>query len=160
MKDINISKAVNFLTEFFDMKNISIKDGPSLEELIEFQKDRVHTLTELAEKSVFFYSDFDEYDNKLAAKHLIAEVLEPMSKFCQSLEELNDWESIKIKNIFESTINQYEIDFGMLAQPVRVAITGTGISPSIDQTLYLLGKAKSLVRLHRAIDHIKNNTAS
>ena len=83
-----------------------------------------------------------------------------MSKFCQSLEELNDWESIKIKNIFESTINQYEIDFGMLAQPVRVAITGTGISPSIDQTLYLLGKAKSLVRLHRAIDHIKNNTAS
>ena len=160
MKDINISKAVKFLTEFFDMKNVSIKDGPSLEELIEFQKDRVHTLTELAEKSVFFYSDFDEYDNKLAAKHLIAEVLEPMSKFCQSLEELNDWESIKIKNIFESTINQYEIDFGMLAQPVRVAITGTGISPSIDQTLYLLGKAKSLVRLHRAIDHIKNNTPS
>ena len=145
---------------FYEEKNLSLSDGPHLEALIEVQKNRAHTLRELAEKSTFFYNDRYEYDNKVAMKYLIPEIMEPMTILHELLNELDDWQALNIKSIFESTTNQFDIDIGKLAQPVRVAITGTGISPGIDETLYLLGKTKSLARLRRGIDFIITNSAS
>ncbi|MAJ91693.1 MAG: glutamate--tRNA ligase [Legionellales bacterium] len=160
LKNIKTSVAVDFLTNFYEEKNLSLSDGPHLEALIEVQKNRVHTLRELAEKSTFFYNDRYEYDNKVAMKYLIPEIMEPMTILHELLNELDDWQALNIKSIFESTTNQFDIDIGKLAQPVRVAITGTGISPGIDETLYLLGKTKSLARLRRGIDFIITNSAS
>ena len=93
-------------------------------------------------------------------RYLIPEIMEPMTILHELLNELDDWQALNIKSIFESTTNQFDIDIGKLAQPVRVAITGTGISPGIDETLYLLGKTKSLARLRRGIDFIITNSAS
>jgi len=44
-----------------------------------------------------------------------------------------------------------EVGFAKLAQPVRIAVTGSTTSPSIDATLELLGKEKSLHRLEAAL---------
>ena len=46
---------------------------------------------------------------------------------------------------------QLELGMGKIAQPLRVAITGTQVSPSIDQTLYLAGRAEALRRIDAAI---------
>ncbi|MGB9669897.1 MAG: glutamate--tRNA ligase, partial [Halothiobacillaceae bacterium] len=42
-----------------------------------------------------------------------------------------------------------------LAQPLRVALTGSTASPSIDTTLALVGRERSLVRLQKAISFIE-----
>ena len=49
---------------------------------------------------------------------------------------------------------------GKLAQPLRVAVTGAGVSPSIDDTLRLLGQEKSLARLRKGIEFIENRSSS
>jgi glutamyl-tRNA synthetase len=38
----------------------------------------------------------------------------------------------------------------LLAQPVRVAVTGTTVSPPLFETIQLLGKERTLERLRRA----------
>ena len=48
-----------------------IREVLEMPNLIEVQKNRVHTLRELAEKSTLFYNDRYEYDNKVAMKYLI-----------------------------------------------------------------------------------------
>jgi glutamyl-tRNA synthetase len=40
---------------------------------------------------------------------------------------------------------------GKVAQPIRVAVTGSTISPSIYDTLAFLGKAKTLARIDRCL---------
>jgi glutamyl-tRNA synthetase len=40
---------------------------------------------------------------------------------------------------------------GKVAQPLRVAITGTQVSPSIDHTVYLAGREQALGRIDAAI---------
>ncbi|MDB6008659.1 MAG: glutaminyl-tRNA synthetase, partial [Gammaproteobacteria bacterium] len=40
---------------------------------------------------------------------------------------------------------------GKIAQPVRVAVTGTAVSPPIDATLALLGRERTLARLDAAL---------
>ena len=40
---------------------------------------------------------------------------------------------------------------GKLAQPIRIAICGGTVSPPIDATLGILGKAESLRRVNQAL---------
>ena len=44
-----------------------------------------------------------------------------------------------------------ELKLGKLAQPIRVAVTGNTVSPSIDVTLFYIGRDRVLARLDRAI---------
>jgi glutamyl-tRNA synthetase len=57
------------------------------------------------------------------------------------------------------TAETLELKLGKVAQPLRVAVCGTGMSPSIDVTLSLLGREKTLKRLERAINYIKEKNS-
>ena len=54
----------------------------------------------------------------------------------------------------EQVAARLELGMGKVAQPIRVAVSGGPISPSIDLTLELLGKQKTLDRLDRALEHV------
>jgi glutamyl-tRNA synthetase len=49
---------------------------------------------------------------------------------------------------------------GKIAQPLRVALTGTAVSPSIDKTLWLTGRDRSLARIARALEYVLIRAAS
>ena len=55
------------------------------------------------------------------------------------------------------TATELGIGMGKVAQPVRVAITGTAVSPPIDVTLEVLGRATTLRRLDDALRYAANN---
>ena len=46
---------------------------------------------------------------------------------------------------------------GKVGQPLRVAVTGGSFSPPIDQTVKILGKARSVARIERALAYISAN---
>jgi glutamyl-tRNA synthetase len=48
------------------------------------------------------------------------------------------------------------LGMGKVAQPLRVAITGTQVSPSIDLTVYLAGRDQALARIDAALARIGN----
>ena len=52
-----------------------------------------------------------------------------------------------LKGIMESR----SLGFGKIAQPIRVAVTGSTVSPGIFETLVLLGREKSLARMSDAL---------
>lgn len=148
------------LTELFLRMNIDPKNGPELDKLIDVQKQRTETLLEMAEQSVLFYSDFDEYEVNSAKKHLRPVILEPLKALSEVFTDIQIWDNAHIKNAVEETAAQFEIKMGKLAQPLRVAVTGAGVSPSIDDTLRLLGKEKSLKRLSKGLEFIENRSSS
>jgi glutamyl-tRNA synthetase len=47
------------------------------------------------------------------------------------------------------------LGFGKIAQPVRVALTGTTVSPGIFEVIEVLGKARVLARLKAAVEYIE-----
>ncbi len=148
------------LTDLFLLMNINIENGPEIEDLIDIQKQRTETLKEMAEQSTFFYNDFEEYDANAAKKHLRPVILEPLKQLYDSLKSLETWDNDNIKSAIEKTANDLEIKMGKLAQPLRVAVTGAGVSPSIDDTLRLLGQDKTLKRLRKGIEFIENRSSS
>ena len=150
----------NLLVDIFNELSIQTDTGPDLNDLIEVQKKRTITLRDMADQSIIFYIDSIQYDAKLAEKFLKPIVLEPMQTLYKLLENMNEWNNENLKEAIEKSANSYDIKMAKLAQPLRVAVTGKNISPSIDDTLRLLGKKNTLKRLNSAIDYIENLSSS
>ncbi len=148
------------LSELLIAMDLDIDDGPDLEELIDVQKQRTDTLKEMAEQSRLFYQDFEEYAEKAAKKHLRPVILEPLQVLYETLKNIRVWNNTHIMAAIEETAEKFEMKMGKLGQPLRVAVTGTGISPGIDDTLRLLGQEKSLSRLRKGIEFIENRSTS
>lgn len=133
---------------------INIENGPKLTDVVEQLRERSKTLVEMMENSRFFYEDFEEYNAK-AAKKQFKEATGPiLQELKQQFELLDDWRASAIHQVVENTVEKLEVGFGKVGQPLRLAVTGTGSSPSIDITLELLGKAKTISRLNQAIEFI------
>lgn len=146
------------LTHQFELADIDTNHGPALRELFEVQKSRNKTLKEIVEKSQYFYSEFDDYDEAALDKHLsqaALPVIDYMSNAMQSVE----WSKQSIKETIAAAAESLQLKMGNVAQPLRVALTGNTISPSIDDTILLIGRERCLKRLQRAQQQIISASA-
>ena len=114
-------------------------------------KGRAKTLIEMAEKSAFFFKKQVEFDEKARSKFLTDEVKPLLEKVITGLSALDDFSSDKIESLFKKTVEEESVKLGKLAQPVRVALTGTTVSPGIYDVILLLGKEQTLKRLRDVI---------
>jgi glutamyl-tRNA synthetase len=133
-----------------EQQNINTAKGPELTKVISLQQERAKTLVEMAENSAFFYKEADEYDEKAAKKHLLnsTDVLKDMY---QRLDAIQEWLAEPIHTAIKSCAADLDLGMGKIAQPIRVALTGNTISPSIDITLELVGKERTLTAIERAL---------
>jgi glutamyl-tRNA synthetase len=136
--------------------DIDPSSGPLLTDVIVAQRERAKTLVEMAAASAFFYRDFPAYEAKDADSHLKPEALAVLSDVHDRLNTLTDWSAEAIHAVVHAVAEARGLKLGKIAQPLRVAVAGRAVSPPIDQTLVLLGREKTLVRLQRAIEYIRS----
>ena len=58
-----------------------------------------------------------------------------------------------------ATVEDHDAKLGKLAQPLRVAVSGAAATPPIDETLLLVGKARTVDRIDRALEFIDRRMA-
>lgn len=130
-------------------------DGPALADVVTAQSNRYKTLVEMAEKSRFFFTEFDDYDEKAARKNLNENTQSALAALLDALTAVDDWTAEAIQAAVQTTAERLDLKFGKVAQPLRVAVSGGPVSPPIDVTLKLLGRKKTLSRIRRGIDYIQ-----
>lgn len=143
----------------FERMGVETARGPSLADVVKANAERARTLKEMAENSVFFYQDFDEYEEKAARKNLQPDVVGVLQQVKQALSGLDEWKAAFIHDAVNRVAQTLDLKLGKVAQPIRVAVAGKGVSPPIDITLELLGRDLTLQRIERAIAHIVHHTA-
>lgn len=149
------TSVANALAWHFEQQGIDITQGPALTDLISIQAERCKTLADLCEKSLYFYQDTITYDADAIKKHWRPVILEPLTALYEQLQALDDWQPDALQTCINDVSAAFDINMGKIAQPLRVALSGSGVSPSIDRTLFLLGKSRVLVRLSYALEQIR-----
>ncbi len=119
--------------------------------IAEALKERVKTLKEMAENSWFFFRAPETYEEKAAKKQLNAETAPLLAAAIAALKGLESWTAAAIHACLDALATNKGIGLGKVAQPIRVAVSGSTVSPPIDATLTILGRAESILRLERAI---------
>ena len=128
-------------------------DDEMLKKIIEVTAG-ARTLAEMEKKTRFLFAPNDgiEYDqkavNKVLLKHDGLAVLAILRDRLAALEKITPE---NIENIIRGLAQEKNLGLGKVAQPLRVAITGTTISPPIFDSINLLGKEKTLTRIDNTI---------
>lgn len=139
------------LAAYFAEAGIDVSQGPPLADIVALQAERAKTLVELRDKSRYFYEEV-VYDAEAVAAHLTTGALDLLAKLKLRLQEVSVWQRADIHHCLKELVTEQKIGFGLLAQPLRVAVTGSTMSPSIDATLEFIGKQRVLERLEKAQD--------
>jgi len=154
MKTLDPAHVAHHLSYHFGVRDIDPSSGPDPVAVVAAFCERTKTLVEMADNATFLYRDFDEYDPKAASKNLKPAVAEPLKALRDRLAELPAWDDEPIHEAVIATAEAHELKLGKVAQPLRVAVTGAGVSPPIDMTLRLLGRERTLARIDRALEYI------
>jgi len=130
---------------------IDVRQGPAPVDVIVALRERVHTLKEMAERAKIWYGPILEWDDKAVARHLKNASAPAVLESARSLLSDCAWQPAPIHQVIEQVAAQLDLGLGKVAQPLRVAMTGTQVSPSIEDTIYLTGRAEALRRVDTAI---------
>jgi glutamyl-tRNA synthetase len=125
-----------------------------LEKMAATLKDRAKTLVELVEQANYYLSDDISIDDKAAKKFLTPEIKEPLNLLMQRLSDVADFSDGAVQQAFAEILEQTGLSMGKLAQPVRVALTGSTVSPGIHEVIAVLGKERTLKRLSTAMKQL------
>jgi len=125
-------------------------------EVLKILQERIKQLTELKEAAYYFFEDELHYDEKAVQKILfkpgIAEIL---TELLTGLLAVKEYTQENLEPIFHQAQEKFGCKLGDIIQPVRVAVTGTNVSPGIYEVLAILGRAKTCQRIKDALALIK-----
>jgi glutamyl-tRNA synthetase len=136
------ARCVPFLTE----TGLSI-DPDLLRRAIPIVRERMKTLTEAPPLLRFLFTD-DMAPNERAAD-LIAKAPEGYLKSAaDALDGLGGWTSEGIGSVLDGLASEAGLSRTKGWQPIRAAVTGSNVSPPLPESLELLGKERTVARLH------------
>ena len=124
--------------------------------VLETIRDRCSTLNEFSTNADYFFKDPEDYEQSLLLKHCKENTFDHLSLLKEQLEALQIWEQAHIKEVIDRVVLDLEIGFGKIGLPLRLALTATVNSPSIDLVCEILEKEITIRRLESFLIKIKN----
>ena len=159
IKASDSAQLVSLLSDRLKDRGIDVSSGPPVDDVVSALRERAQTLDEMADKSEYFFSEFEDYDTKAAQKHLRPVARDMLADVRSRLSVVEPWSAELIHAQVMATVEDYDAKLGKLAQPLRVAVSGTAATPPIDETLLLVGKARTVDRIDRALVFIDRRMA-
>lgn len=126
-------------------------DASEIARVIPSLNQRAKTLVEMAEKSAFYFKKNVEFDEKAKARFLTSDSRPLLEKTIAGLSGLENFSAEEVEALFKQIVEDEGTKLGKLAQPVRVALTGTTVSPGIYDVILLLGKEETIKRLKQSL---------
>jgi len=153
IKESSPQRLAPVLQEFLEANDLPSSEQPFLEQLIPLLQPRAKTMQEMAQWATPFVRGDKEliYDHGLVEKFITSEVAAYLQHLQMNLRDLERFDQESLETSISGFLEEQGIRFKRLAQPIRVALTGSKASPGLFETMELLGRESVLARLERAL---------
>ena len=153
IKATPLPELARLLLPFLEKRGVTV-DPARLAVVLAPLHERAKTLVEMADQALMFVRRGVIFDEPSAAKHLTPES-KPLLVEARALVEAKLSEGAHaMEAAFRDLAAQKGLGLGKLAQPLRVAVTGSTVSPPLFDVLVVLGREESLARLDAALGRI------
>ena len=123
--------------------------------LIDLLKVRSRSTLEIPQQARVYLADELEYDAEATARHWKdPETSARLGLVRDALAGVEAWEPTAIEAALRGAAQSARVGFGKVAQPLRIALTGSAASPGIDQVGMLLGRERTLARIDAARERL------
>ncbi len=144
------------LQEFLLENDLPAAEQEYLEKLVPLLQPRAKTLQEMALWAAPFVQEDEELyiDRELLSRFLTPDVAAHLSKLTERLHQLPGFDRQALESSLADFLEEEGVRFKLLAQPIRVAITGSKASPGLFETMEVLGRERVVNRLQRALQMV------
>lgn len=148
------NRLADLLKARLDVMNSIVPDSIDLVKVVNMFKERAVTINDMADSALFLLGDITEYDEKAVKKTFKQSAILPFETLIQKMSVISDWENSNLHDLIEDTVNELEVGFGKVGQPLRVALTGQSSGPANDEIMQVLGQAESVNRTKNALNFL------
>ena len=143
-------------------KGLPELDRGYAEKIVPLLQPRVRTLEQLAEQATFFaLPDQDlDYDRELLENYFTVEIKGYLQELLAELKRLDEFSQSGLEDLVARFLKERGIKFKLLAQPIRIALTGKKASPGLFETMEVLGRERVTNRLSRVLEMLDANRIS
>ena len=154
LRECSAQQLAPYLIPFLEKENFRHPDEKLVAGAVETLKARSKTLADMAKASRFYFEDALTFDQKAVEKFLKPEGVALMTEIKSRLEEAKVFAKEDLESVFALFLAEKKIKLGDIAQPLRIALTGSSVSPGLFEVMEVLGKERVLSRIERAISSI------
>jgi glutamyl-tRNA synthetase len=122
-----------------------------LEPAVAISQEKMQTLADFEPLASWLYEE-RETDEKAWAKVMKDGAAENLARAREALAQVEPFDEAGVERALTALVEELDVKPGKLYQPIRVAITGTTISPGIFESVALLGRDATLERIDRALE--------
>ncbi|HEY0316822.1 MAG TPA: glutamate--tRNA ligase [Solirubrobacterales bacterium] len=134
-------------------RHVGREADESLRAACEIAQEKAQTLDEVWPLIRFLFEPPVD-DPKAWAKVMKGEVGPLLEAAADALAAVEPFEPAAIEAALAPLLDRYQVKPGRLYQPIRVAITGSSVSPGIFESLAVLGRERSLERIRGAVERL------
>jgi glutamyl-tRNA synthetase len=127
-----------------------VEGGPDLASVVALVKERVGTIEELADASVYFYRRV-EPSASLREQHYTVEAGPALEALRQGLASV-EWNRPAIGQLIKQSAVGHNLKMPKVAMPLRVMVTGEAQTPSIDSVIERIGRERVIERIDRELE--------
>lgn len=114
---------------------------------IDLYKPRLNTLNDFPQWAGFLFQDNLQISDELKQQHLSSDHQKEFKALAGRFQTLPAFETAAVEQTFKSVMEELGRKPSDLIHPVRVAVSGQAIGPSLFETMSILGKDKTVKRL-------------
>ena len=155
IKECPSDRLVREVMPFWRQLGVDTADHDFLRHISDDVKSRAKTLVELAESSLFYFADEVVYEKEAAEAFLKAEIADHLATLAVRIPSVQDYTKKRIEAFLRAIAEEKGFKLKVIAQPLRVALTGKTVSPGIDEVMITIGKERVIKRIKRALEYIK-----
>jgi glutamyl-tRNA synthetase len=135
-------------------RRLEARTGRSgLEPAVAIAQEKMQTLDDFEHLCGWLYDEPTGYDEKAWRKTMKDGAVDRLQGAREALAAVEPWSQDSVETALNRVVEQLEAKPGQVFQPIRVAITGTTVSPGIYESVALLGRERTLARIDRALAH-------
>jgi len=123
--------------------------------LVDLYRERAKSVSELVARASYVLQDEVTYDADSVAKVLAKDgVADRLRTAADRLAALDSFDETALEQVLRGLAEELGVGLGKVAQPIRVAVTGTAVSPPIFGTLAVVGRERAVERIRYAASEL------
>ncbi len=144
-------KAIDDLGQDYKQGLLSNWGEDQLKKLFELYAQRAETILQLFEDIISLSESPKTLDLNLISKWSNEKTIDLLRSFVEKLESISSMEHEDLLNLAKEVCANFDLKLVKLAQPIRLALTGSICSPGVFDLISVLGKQETIKRINALI---------
>jgi glutamyl-tRNA synthetase len=139
---------------FITKKGYQLPEKEYIKNVVIDVRERTKTVEEMVDFGGFYFQDIDPIE-ELKKQFYTPDIAPVFKAITERFEQIDLWDKGHMEDAVKAILEDFNLKFKTIAQPIRVALTGKTVSPGLFEIMLTLGKTTVLSRLEKALSSMQ-----